>query len=120
MPLLKKGTQLYSIIHCKCPRCQGTDLFIDNNPYHVGKLLDMPDRCPACGQDFQIEPGFYLGAMWVSYPVVVFLLIVFILVAHFLLGMHMVGSFVYSTLLLVLMSPILIRYSRVVYLHIFA
>ena len=27
----------------------------------------MHDRCPACGLKFEREPGYYLGAMYVSY-----------------------------------------------------
>lgn len=27
----------------------------------------MPEHCPKCGQNLVIEPGFYFGAMYVSY-----------------------------------------------------
>ena len=27
----------------------------------------MPDRCPHCNQNYMPEPGFYYGAMFVSY-----------------------------------------------------
>jgi len=30
-------------------------------------VVDMPENCTKCNQDFQIETGFYLGAMFVSY-----------------------------------------------------
>ena len=80
----------------------------------------MPERCPVCGQDYQIEPGFYLGAMWVSYTVVIALIITFIAFGHWVLGLHMLMSFAFATVLLILLSPPLIRYSRAVYLNIFA
>jgi len=119
MPVLKKGTKLYSIIYCKCPRCMEGDLFIHKSSYSLKGMFDMPDRCPVCGQDFQIEPGFYLGAMWVSYPIVIGLVIAFIALGHFVLGLHMLASFLFATVLLVLICPPLIRYSRAVYLNIF-
>ncbi len=97
-----------------------SDLFLNKNPYALKQMFDMPDRCPVCGQDFQIEPGFYLGAMWVSYPIVIALIIMFIALGHFVLGLHMIASFLFSTILLILISPPLIRYSRAAYLNIFA
>jgi hypothetical protein len=82
-------------------------------------MFDMPARCPVCGQDYQIEPGFYMGAMWVSYPIVIGGIIALIALGHFVLGLHMIASFVFATVILVLLSPPLIRYSRAVYLNIF-
>ena len=96
------------------------DLFINKNPYSSKGMFDMPAKCPVCGQDFQIEPGFYLGAMWVSYPIVIALIIAFIALAHFVLGLHMLASFLFATVLLILLCPPLIRYSRAIYLNIFA
>lgn len=120
MPIPTKGTKLYSIIHCKCPKCMEGDLFIHRSAYTLKGMFDMPDRCPVCGQDFQIEPGFYLGAMWVSYPIVIAMIIAFIAFGHWVLGLHMMASFLFATVILVLLSPPLIRYSRAAYLNIFA
>ena len=117
---LRRGKPLYSIVKCKCPKCQDSDLFTNQNVFALSQLFDMPDRCPVCGQDFQIEPGFYLGAMWVSYPVVIFLFILFMLLSHFGLGMHMIGSIISASAALLLLSPFIMRYARVVFLHIFA
>ena len=120
MSIIKKGTKLYSVVHCKCPKCMEGDLFIQRSSYASKGMFDMRDRCPLCGQDFQIEPGFYLGAMWVSYPIVIGLIIAFIAFGHWVLGLHMMASFLFSTVILVLLSPPLIRYSRAIYLNIFA
>jgi uncharacterized protein (DUF983 family) len=67
-------------------------------------MFDMPKRCPVCGQDYQIEPGFYLAAMWVSYPIVIALIIGFIAFGHWVLGLHMLMSFAFATLLLTLLK----------------
>ena len=29
--------------------------------------MEMPDQCPVCGLDYIQEPGYYYGAMYVSY-----------------------------------------------------
>jgi hypothetical protein len=80
----------------------------------------MPDRCPLCGRDFQIEPGFYLGAMWISYPIVIFLIIGSLLLAHFVFHFHFIASFIFAGILLAVATPPLLRYSRVLFLYLFA
>lgn len=54
----------------KCPRCQEGDLFI--KPFEISKPVNMPTNCPVCNQKYEPEPGFYYGAMFVSYIVSAF------------------------------------------------
>jgi uncharacterized protein (DUF983 family) len=49
----------------KCPRCQEGDLFV--KPFEFSKPVHMPEKCPVCHQKFEPEPGFYYGAMFLSY-----------------------------------------------------
>jgi uncharacterized protein (DUF983 family) len=72
---MKRGTKLYSILKLKCPRCQIGNLFNNSGLFVFTRILDMPDKCPHCRQDFNLEPGFYTAALWISYPMV---LIIFI------------------------------------------
>jgi len=78
----------------------------------------MPDRCPNCGQDFIIEPGFYLGALWVSYPIVIALELIFIAISLFVFKQTLTVSFIVASLLLLMLSPLLIRISRSLFIHI--
>ena len=41
----------------------------------------MPECCPICNQKYEIEPGFWLGALWTSYPIVVLIELPFLLTA---------------------------------------
>jgi len=90
----------------------------------LGKLLDMPERCPVCGQKFELEVGFYYGTGYVSYGLSV-ALYVFNLVWYWLifgLSFHdnsMITYFVTSTVIVVLLQPWLMRISRVLYLNMF-
>ncbi len=90
----------------------------------MGKLLDMPERCPVCGQKFELEVGFYYGTGYVSYGLSV-ALYVFNLVWYWLifgLSFHdnsMITYFVTSTVIVVLLQPWLMRISRVLYLNMF-
>jgi uncharacterized protein (DUF983 family) len=56
-----------SVIQMKCPRCRKGHLFVKKNPYVLRNSLNMPDFCLVCRQDFKIEPGFYIGALWASF-----------------------------------------------------
>ncbi len=49
----------------KCPKCRKGDLFI--KPFNWKKPLNMPSNCEVCNQNFMPEPGFYYGAMFMSY-----------------------------------------------------
>ena len=72
---MKKGTKLYSILKLKCPNCQIGNLFTNPGWFVFSRVIEMPDKCPHCHQDFKQEPGFYTAALWISYPIV---LIIFI------------------------------------------
>ena len=61
-----KGSKLYSIFRMKCPRCQEGDFF-ESHPYNLKKAGDLLPECPKCHLKYEKEPGFYFGAMYVSY-----------------------------------------------------
>lgn len=56
---------LTSVFKYKCPRCRKGDLF--TAPFKFTDPLNMPDECSVCGQKTSPEPGFYYGAMFISY-----------------------------------------------------
>ena len=57
--------KIQSIFKKKCPKCRKGDLF--TQPFNWKQPLAMPDNCPVCGQKYEPEPGFYYGAMFLSY-----------------------------------------------------
>ena len=57
----------------RCPRCRRHPLF--KEPFEFGNPLDMHVKCGVCGQNFEPEPGYYYGAMFISYAISVFLLL---------------------------------------------
>jgi len=66
MGFFSKGSRMYPILHMKCPRCHEGELF-DTGSFSFQKPFDMKETCPNCGQRYYPEPGFYYGAMFVSY-----------------------------------------------------
>lgn len=59
------GFSFKSMWNYKCPRCRKGDMF--KKPLTLSDPLAMPDQCENCGLPMEPEPGFYYGAMFLSY-----------------------------------------------------
>ncbi|WP_166444612.1 DUF983 domain-containing protein [Dyadobacter bucti] len=112
-------SKLFSVARLKCPRCHKGDLFVKQNPYSFKDGMKMPDRCPVCGQDFQIEPGFYIGALWTSFPIVIFIMALLSILLLVFIKMDLNWFFVTLTLILFLLQPLIIRLGRAIWINIF-
>ena len=76
MSLFRKGSKLYSIFRMRCPRCQEGEFFI-SHPYNLKDAGTTHKNCPKCELKYSREPGFYYGAMYVSYGLGVALFVAF-------------------------------------------
>ncbi len=83
------------------------------------KVLDMPDSCPVCKQDFVKEPGFYSGALWVSYPIVIGILILSGVVFHFVIKLPFTDAMIAAMVVLFALQPVIMRYSRAIWINFF-
>lgn len=110
---------LLSIIKCKCPKCHKGDLFVDPNPYKLKKMAEMNKTCSVCGQPAEPEPGFYYGAMYVSYGLCVAVCGFNFILTEFILKLPAYSFLVVNTLILILLWPLVFRYARVLYLYLF-
>jgi len=79
----------------------------------------MPKHCDQCGQDFSPEPGFYIGAMYVSYGLCVGMFLFLFFLAEVFYEVSGVVFIAGYTLLLIVLFPYIFRYSRVAYIHLF-
>ena len=105
-----------SVLKIKCPKCHEGNLFCNKKIYQYKHFFDMPDNCPKCNQDFQIETGFYLGAMFISYAIAILLNIV-LFVVFLVFDAYTIGSFLITAgFLLLLISPYLIKVSRSIWI----
>lgn len=103
----------------KCPRCHEGNLFENPNPYSPTQILDMPKECPKCKQAFFLEPGFYFGAMYVSYGLSVGIAVVIFAISMFYFHLSLNESSVVTVVALLLILPYEIRLSRAIWLAIF-
>jgi len=113
-----KRTALEAVIACKCPKCRQGDMFKYNSlmPSKFDKVLEV---CNNCGLSYESEPGFFTGAMYVSYAFNVAVVIT-VFVGVNILG---IDSLIVSMALVIgailLLVPVFFRYSRVLFLHVF-
>jgi uncharacterized protein (DUF983 family) len=106
---------LAAIARQVCPRCRQGQIF--REPLRRG-ILAMHERCPVCGLEFEREPGYFLGAMYVSYllsiPPVLLLVWIIWRLTGWRLETVLLGAFV-AYLPFV---PIVTRYSRVIWIYV--
>ncbi len=80
----------------------------------------MDKSCPHCGQSFEPEPGFYFGAMFVSYGInTVLFLGVWTLLAIFVKDYGLSTLLIALGLTVVVFLPLTFRLSRSVWIAIF-
>jgi uncharacterized protein (DUF983 family) len=94
----------------RCPQCRRGQVFQSG--------LTMNEVCPVCGLRFGREPGYFLGAMYISYPLSVILLGLWMLLLH-LLWPELRLEFVTLLALLLYLPfvPAVFRYSRVLWIY---
>lgn len=108
-----------SILTNRCPLCHRGQVFASSNLFDL-RIGRMNESCPCCHMDFAQEPGFYWGAMYVSYALA--LLQVFATgLALFLFSMPFdFRSLGIILAVLLLLAPLNYRISRLVWLYLFA
>ena len=79
----------------------------------------MHDSCQVCSQDFKIEPGFYIGALWMSFPLVIIFMAMLSIFCLVYLKLSLNYFFVILTISLFLLQPIITRLGRSLWIHIF-
>lgn len=61
---------VYSMFKNKCPRCHQGDVFVNHKPFSR-QFDQMHTHCAHCELKYEKEPGFFYGAMYVSYAMMV-------------------------------------------------
>ena len=112
-------TLISSILTQKCPRCREGEMFPQGTLY-TPKFADMHQNCACCGQDLEPEPGYYFGAMYVSFAfnVAIFLIALFVLSQ---LVAEVTTTMVLTLILSVVIGflPVIFRLSRALWINIF-
>ncbi|MBK5279223.1 MAG: DUF983 domain-containing protein [Bacteroidia bacterium] len=113
---MQESSSGHALFSGKCPACRKGDIF--KYPLkRITRFSEMHKHCLNCGASFEPEPGFYFGAMFVSYGLSVMLFIAIWLTLYIFWDP---SDFIYVTVIglgAVLFTPISFRFSRIVYLY---
>jgi len=113
---LKPVSAFNAALHSKCPKCRKGDMFKSGG---LGIFSQkMYTYCPYCHFQFEMEPGYFYVAMFVSYGMIVAEMIT-VAIGTFTFT-HSESPWLYIGLLLgvtFILSPFNYRYSRIILLY---
>lgn len=101
--------RLLAILAQRCPVC------LQGQAFHG--IFAMHKSCPHCGVRFERETGYFLNAMFAAYALG---FLVLIPVSLYLVFQHVsIATFALATIgQVVLLWPLIFRYSRVIWMHV--
>jgi len=117
--MLKKGSKLNSILTGSCPKCQEESMYLEKNPFKMGKIFEMHETCSHCGTRYKMEPSFFYGAMYVSYGLSIAFGVAAFIIANVFIGLGLIHSFIAIVATLILTFPIILRLSRNIWINMF-
>lgn len=106
-----------SIFGLRCPRCREGKLF--KQPYKLSHSFSMPPNCPTCGVDFHREPGFYFGAMFITYALSSWAFFFIGLIMTFGFGLDFNTALIVILIVAVLTFVYVFRVARSMWIHVF-
>lgn len=114
--MFTKGTKKYSIFNLKCPRCQEADAF-ETGSWSFKKSFDMHERCPHCDLNYFPEPGYYYGAMFISYVWTGWFCLLFVAFFHWFLNYSQTVAFGLLIAFLAVNFVYIFRISRMMWIN---
>ena len=116
---MSKTTEIKAFLKSKCPRCRCGNIFY--GVIYGFKSYKMNKHCPHCAMKFEVEPGYFYAAMYVSYALNVLEGIAIGVLTYLITDKLDLGSvWIYLTTIIggsILLSPFNFRYSRVILLY---
>ena len=112
-------SRIEAMIEMRCPQCRQGKMFKYGN-WRLDKFDDMHKNCPVCNLHYEVEPGFWYGAMFVSYGFSILILLLLGLTIYWGFGDPSVWGYILPIPVVSLLAvPFNFRMSRSVFLHLF-
>lgn len=113
-----KSHLLRSILHEKCPNCGQSDVF--KKDAVIFQMPVMNEKCATCLYKFDREPGYFIGAMYISYGIAaLFGILTFILFYFTFPTLPLIATPIAIVAVLLLIAKKNYKISRIIYIHIF-
>jgi len=104
-----------SFLNAKCPRC-GKGKVFSGSIFSLRSFADTLECCPKCKLSYEPETGFFFGAMYFSYALIVGVIIIGSIVMNFLdlfdYAIYLIPVF------LIILLPLIFRHSRLFMLYV--
>jgi uncharacterized protein (DUF983 family) len=104
------------LLATRCPRCYRGRMFL-HSPYGLFGIGKMPRACRACGLDFYPEPGFYFGALFISYGIAAPFCLLLFLGLNMGLRIPFDAALILVALVQLALAPYLFHLSRAIWLY---
>jgi uncharacterized protein (DUF983 family) len=99
-----------------CPRCRIGPIFEGRAFPRYPGIARVHHQCTICGLRFHREQGYFLGAMYFSYAMVVAIVIISLAVLSLLTGWHWKVKFAIALAVVLALTPPMVTISRVLWI----
>lgn len=111
--------KVIDVLKCKCPNCEEGKMF-----YKLGNILlfqapKMYTLCKECNFKFEKEPGFFFGAMFICYALVVAEIVASVILFKYFFGFSYINVLFVAITTVFLLSLINFRVSRSIWIYMF-
>lgn len=108
----------------KCPHCKKGNLYIHQQPFRLNGFMEMNKHCESCGTTFVREADFYDGASYISTGLSISIALITSLLWWAFIGLSFYDDRIFGciglvTIILIILHPVLMRFSRTVWLWFF-
>ncbi len=103
-----------SILRQRCPRCRVGSIF----RYSIFRgFPKLHERCPVCDLKFDREPGYFLGAMYVSYGLGIVIVALIAALLWYVTGWWITKATIWAIVLFLPLTPTITLLSRVLWIY---
>ncbi len=116
-----KMNLLGRIVKTKCPRCGKGDMFVNKSVFPLSQCFKTHQSCASCRQPIK---GITDSAPTINYALSVIAYAMGFVIYALIWGItykdnSIYHSLIFSTVLVIVLQPWLIRYSKVIYLYLY-
>jgi uncharacterized protein (DUF983 family) len=114
METATKSSTLASILRQRCPRCRSGRIF----RYSIFRgLPKMCERCSVCDLKFEREPGYFLGAMYLSYGLALITIALIGALLWAITGWWITKDTIWAVVLFLPLAPTITLFARVLWIY---
>jgi uncharacterized protein (DUF983 family) len=102
------------MLHERCHRCRSGKIFHHSVFYGFPKMYE---RCSVCNLRFEREPGYFLGAMYISYGLALAVIALIAAVLWAITGWWITKDTIWAVVLFLPLAPAITYFSRVLWIY---